>query len=161
MMTGDPPISDDLVGNVLDFILLLSERLRETSHTFELSCKMSPQELLVLSILAKHGPLMVKDVASRLTGVSPSTLTRILDRLETGNMIVRTLNPMDRRSFRISLTDQGDLLVNQYHRALESLARTILDPLTPAERMIFVELQTRIENSLQVDLNQPAFSPAS
>ena len=89
MKTDDPSISDDLVGDVLDFIMLLAERLRQTSHIFESSCEMSSQELLVLSILAQHGPLMVKDVASHLTGVSPSTLTRILDRLERNSMIVR------------------------------------------------------------------------
>ena len=67
---------------------------------------------------------------------------------------------MDRRSFRISLTEQGKHLVSQYHQVLASLARTMLGPLTPAERMIFVELQNRIENSLQVGPHQASYSSA-
>ena len=159
-MISDPIIPDDLVGNALDFIMLLSDKLRQASYSFEANCNLSSQELMVLSILIKHGPLMVKDVASRLTGVSPSTLTRILDRLEANSMIVRTLNPRDRRSFRITLTDSGNHLVNQYHGVLESLARAMLNPLSPAERMIYVELQNRIEASLQNGYHQPSFESA-
>lgn len=159
-MTSDPIVPNDLVDNALDFIMLLSDKLRQASYRFESDCNLSSQELTVLSILVKTGPLMVKDVASRLTGVSPSTLTRILDRLEANSMIVRTLNPRDRRSFRITLTDSGAHLVNQYHRVLESLARAMLDPLSPAERMIYVELQNRIELSLQNGHHQPTFESA-
>ncbi|KKL47651.1 hypothetical protein LCGC14_2333420, partial [marine sediment metagenome] len=67
---------------------------------------------MVLSELSTHGPMRVKDIVAQLVGVSPSTLTRILDRLEQEGMVKRTLNPMDRRSFRV--TFQYSETVSQY-----------------------------------------------
>src|SRR4051794_41023865 len=52
------------------------------------------------------------DVADLLK-VSRTTVTGILDRLEADNLITRTIDPNDRRSFRIELTDAGCELVRQ------------------------------------------------
>ena len=105
-MAGELSVSDETVEQVLEFILVLSEKLREIGHLFEENFDISTQEILVLSILAREGSLMVKDIACRMPGVSASTLTRILDRLEHHGSLVRTLNPVDRRSFRVILTER-------------------------------------------------------
>src|SRR5919205_2049941 len=41
------------------------------------------------------------------TGQRASTLTGVLDRLERRGLVERRLNPRDRRSFVVSLTDAG------------------------------------------------------
>jgi DNA-binding MarR family transcriptional regulator len=157
-ITAEKSISNELVDNVLDFIGVLNSIVRNVSYSFEISSEVSPHELMVLSELSTHGPMRVKDIVSQLVGVSPSTLTRILDRLEEEGMVRRTLNPMDRRSFRVTLTQRGSRIVEDYYADLENVVRRMLNPLTPAERMMLAELQTTMVSAL--DQPQLTTSPA-
>lgn len=153
-------ISNELVDNVLDFIGVLSSTVRNVSYTFEVSSEVSPHELMVLSELSTNGPMRVKDIVDRLVGVSPSTLTRILDRLEQEGLVRRTLNPVDRRSFRVSLTERGSKIVEDYYGHLEDVVRRMLNPLTPAERMMLAELQTTMVTALAHRSGAPVPEPA-
>lgn len=159
-MAGEVSVSDETVEQVLEFILVLSEKLREIGHLFEENFDISTQEILVLSILAREGSLMVKDIAHRIPGVSASTLTRILDRLEQHGSLVRTLNPVDRRSFRVILTERGRAVVDNYYASLEMLARSMLAPLKPAERLILAELYNNVTESLSARALNGAHAPA-
>lgn len=147
-MSAEKSISNDLVDNVLDFIGVLSSTVRDVRYSFEVATEVNPQELMVLSELSRHGTMRVKDIVVRLVGVSPSTLTRILDRLEKEGLIQRSLNPMDRRSFRVTLTERGHTIVEDYTAHLEDVVRRMLDPLTPAERMMLAELQSTMATAL-------------
>jgi DNA-binding MarR family transcriptional regulator len=46
--------------------------------------------------------------------LSPSRLTRVLDDLESRNLVARRLSDADRRSIDVSLTDAGKRLVKKY-----------------------------------------------
>src|SRR5579871_465843 len=54
--------------------------------------------------------------------VSRTTVTGMLDRLETDGLITRSIDPNDRRSFVLNMTDAGRALV----RAIDSLRRNQL-----------------------------------
>jgi DNA-binding MarR family transcriptional regulator len=147
-MSPEKTISNDLVDNVLDFIGVLSSTVRTVRYSFEVATEVNPQELMVLSELSSHGTMRVKDIVARLIGVSPSTLTRILDSLEDEGLLRRTLNPTDRRSFQVSLTDKGHKIVEDYNEHLENVVRAMLRPLTPAERMMLAELHSTMAAAL-------------
>ena len=147
-MVPEKSISTELVDNVLDFIGVLSSTVRSVRYSFEVATDLNPQELMVLSELSRRGPMRVKDIVTQLVGVSPSTLTRILDSLEKNGLVQRTLNPSDRRSFRVSLTEHGSTVVGDYTEHLEDVVRRMLSPLTPAERMMLAELQTTMVSAL-------------
>lgn len=147
-MVPEKSISNELVDNVLGFIGVLSTTVRNVKYSFEVASEVNPHELMVLSELSKNGPMRVKDIVSQLVGVSPSTLTRILDRLEDEGLVQRALNPVDRRSFRVTLTERGNQIVEDYTEHLEQVVRSMLKPLTPAERMMLAELQTTMVSAL-------------
>jgi DNA-binding MarR family transcriptional regulator len=58
-------------------------------------------------------------------GIKQSTLTSVLDRLETADFIRRTLNPDDRRSFLIHITDTGRTVAEQANQRLKVLEANI------------------------------------
>ena len=147
-MQSDEPISQATVDSVLTFIGALLGRVEELNHRFELTANVGSQELTVLTLLADNGTMRVKDIVAQLVGVSPSTLTRILDRLESDKLVRRTLNPQDRRSFRITLADEGAKLVAEYKEELEAIAKQMLLPLTPAERLMLAEWQSTMVSAL-------------
>lgn len=130
---------------VLDFMLFLNDTLSRTSHHFEQETLCSPEEANVIFLLSKRGPLMVKEIAQALVGIDPSKLTRILDSLEKQGYATRTLNREDRRSLLITPTEQGIQLLGAFAAHLQELAQGMLSSLTPTERLVLVELFTKIQ----------------
>ena len=63
-------------------------------------------EAHALMHLGRPEPATVADL-QRMFRMRPSTLTGVLDRLEARGLTVRQINPVDRRSFVISLTPRG------------------------------------------------------
>jgi DNA-binding MarR family transcriptional regulator len=73
--------------------------------------EVSPQEGHILSYLRGYGPCPIAELV-RVFGIKQSTLTSLLDRLEGHGLVLRAINPSDRRSFLVSLTSPGvDLAV--------------------------------------------------
>jgi MarR family transcriptional regulator, organic hydroperoxide resistance regulator len=62
----------------------------------------------------------------RATGQRASTLTGVLDRLERRALVERRLNPHDRRSFRVSLTEEGRAAAARVGEAFRQLERDAL-----------------------------------
>ncbi|MDB5078358.1 MAG: putative HTH-type transcriptional regulator ywhA [Chloroflexi bacterium] len=147
-MAGVKPLDQEQILNVRDFIMFLGEKFKRSTEDFEGFSKCSIQEIIVLKILANQGSIMVKDIACRLTGISMSSLTRILDHLEENEYIERKLNKEDRRSFVIALSPKGSKLAESYQNKFEVMAEGMLEALTPAERLILVELYTKVRSKL-------------
>lgn len=66
----------------------------------------------VLALLCSDGPYRVADLAEAL-GVSPPNATRICDRLAQKGLMRRSRSTKDRRSVRVSVTQDGRAVVEQ------------------------------------------------
>jgi DNA-binding MarR family transcriptional regulator len=80
----------------------------------------SPLEGHVLTYLRSYAPASIRDLV-RVFGVKQSTFTSLLDRLERGGLVRRTINPDDRRSFLVHITDEGSELAGRLTRHLRTL----------------------------------------
>lgn len=146
------PIDQGQIEYVREFIALLGKQVKQCADTQikkcaesnEDACKITNQELSILFMLNEQASLAVKEIAYNLNGISLSTLTRMLDKLEEHSYITRLLDRNDRRSFLISPTQKAQLVVESYKRQMQSVAYSILEALTPAERLILIELYAKI-----------------
>jgi DNA-binding MarR family transcriptional regulator len=68
-------------------------------------------EFDVLTALRRAGPAMLSDLADALM-MSRFGMTKRLDGLEQAGLVERTLDPADRRSFVVVLTDEGRQLID-------------------------------------------------
>jgi DNA-binding MarR family transcriptional regulator len=132
---------------VLDFMLFLNDTLSRTSQLFEDETLCSPEEANVISLLSRRGSLMVKEIAQAMPGMDPSKLTRVLDSLEKQGYATRALNRGDRRSFLVTPTERGMQLLETFTAQLQELAQGVLTTLTPTERLVLVELFTKIQTT--------------
>jgi DNA-binding MarR family transcriptional regulator len=67
------------------------------------------------------------------TATKPTTLTGLLDRLVGRGYVVRELDPGDRRSFRVSLTEAGRPVAQAARAAMGDLEREALAAVSSAE----------------------------
>jgi DNA-binding MarR family transcriptional regulator len=68
--------------------------------------RVKPAYLGVLISLWADDGLKVVELGRR-SGLEPSTMTGLLDRMERDGLVKRTADPADRRAHRICLTDDG------------------------------------------------------
>jgi DNA-binding MarR family transcriptional regulator len=93
-------------------------------------------EFDVLAALRRAGPpytLIPSELAAMLMMSRAGTTSR-LDRLEAAGLVARTLDPADRRSFQVALTDKGRELVDAAATDHAAALVPLLSPLTVSER---------------------------
>jgi DNA-binding MarR family transcriptional regulator len=146
----------DHVGTVREFIMLTAKRMKQCAESNRLRCseqldagKMSAQEFALVLALTEHGTMPVKDIAARLPGISLSTLTRMLDKLEECGFVTRALDPLDRRSFLISAADKAHEAAERYLRQVNGIAESMLNGLTDSERQSLAELLDKIRQNMK------------
>lgn len=143
------PVDPEQLRIVRNFIMFVGQKVKKSSHNFESACELSPHEFAVLSVLGKKGPLAVKEIANHLQDISLSTLTRVMDSLESKDYIKRNLDANDRRSFVITPTDKAAELCEHFSQHMETIAESMLSALTPVERLMLLELFSKIYVSLR------------
>ena len=141
------PDRQQMTTALLQFVFFLSDMVNEQQWNFEQQMKgCHPEDVRVLFLwMEPRGPLMVKDIALELNGVSLSTLTRILDRLEQQGYIRRMLNPQDRRSFQVIPTEQGQQTIESFLQEWRTMAQNVLGALTPIELLVLIELLNTVQ----------------
>ena len=89
---------------------------------------LSAAEINVLANLGEGGTVSVRQLSER-AGTRASTLTGLLDRLENRGYLVREVDPADRRSFRLPLTETGQAVATRVLAAIADLERDALSRL--------------------------------
>lgn len=78
----------------------------------------------LLTYLRRYGPCAIAEL-HRVFGIKRSTLTSMLDRLEQRELVVRDLDPEDRRSFRVGLTRGGRSVGGSLETVLQDFERKV------------------------------------
>lgn len=92
-----------------DLILALHRATHATLHSLArdlADLDLTSSETNVLAVLADGLPRAV-GVLAAATATRSTTLTNVLDRLVVRGLVVREVDPEDRRSFVVVLTDSG------------------------------------------------------
>lgn len=110
---------------------LLSEAVQQTA--LEVGLNHGTRDLL-LTLYRSAPPegLPASEIAA-LLAVSPASVTGNVDKLEERGLLTRTLDPQDRRSWRIALTDAGSVLVREHLPVHLANEERLLSALTPKE----------------------------
>ena len=104
---------------------------RTTHHTLHAlsgalaDLNLTAAEINALGNLADRGALNVRELSAE-TGTRATTLTGVLDRLESRGYLTRELDPTDRRSFRLPLTEAGQAAAGRVRTAVADLERGAL-----------------------------------
>ncbi|WP_397428912.1 MarR family winged helix-turn-helix transcriptional regulator [Pseudofrankia sp. BMG5.37] len=90
-------------------------------------------EFDVLAALRRSGPrcTLIPSQLSALLMMSRAGMTNRLDRLEAAGLVERALDPADRRSFRVRLTDKGRAVIDAAvteHAQLVNRLDAVLSP---------------------------------
>ncbi|MFF9020625.1 MarR family winged helix-turn-helix transcriptional regulator [Streptomyces eurythermus] len=106
-----------------------------------------PGQELVMMHLWERGPARQSELI-RLLGLDPSTVTKMLQRLEQAGHVRRLPDPADRRAVLVEATECGARLLDEVARLWTTLEEETFAGLTPAEREQLLGLLGRVEANL-------------
>ena len=145
-MTQEEHVADRLHSAAIH-LLRLVRREDETSG-------LTAPRLSALSVVVFAGPITLRDLAAA-EGVTPPTMTRLVDGLEGDGLVVRRDDPTDGRAIRIRATAKGTkLLMNARAQRVAALTARVAD-LSPDDQDLLGRAAEVMER-----LSRPA-TPAS
>ncbi|MEW2295466.1 MarR family winged helix-turn-helix transcriptional regulator [Streptomyces sp. NPDC006743] len=101
---------------------------------------------VVLSAVRDLGPVAQADLG-RGVGLDPKDLVGVLNDLQAAGHVLREPDPADRRKNAVSLTAQGARLLARCEQAAREANATLLAPLSPKEREVFMDLLVRVSGA--------------
>jgi DNA-binding MarR family transcriptional regulator len=116
-------------------VLALHRTTHHTLHALSTALadlNLGAAEINALANLGDGGTVNVRQLSER-TGTRASTLTGLLDRLANRGYLTRELDPGDRRSFRLPLSEAGQAVAARIRTAIADLERGALDGLTATQ----------------------------
>jgi DNA-binding MarR family transcriptional regulator len=88
-----------------------------------------------------------------LTGKSAANITRLLDRLENKNYVVRRKNPEDRRASLVYLTAEGLHIREEVRDGFDTMRSKLLQDIDMNTREQLIDVLGTIKNRIEVSLN--------
>ena len=119
-------------SNVSDLriaVMRLARRLR----TERASDTLTPSQLAVLATLMREGPMCPGDLATA-EKVQPPSMTRILNSLQSAEMVTKTRHPSDGRQVLYAATEPARELVTMDRERRDNWLSHRMQELTPEER---------------------------
>ena len=150
MDEGSDGSSAELTGGEEISAAELTERVMRVAHRIRraamatLPIDLTPAQSRALRIIAKASePIRMGELAATL-GVVPRSATGLVDALESTGMVRRTVDPSNRRSVLVSLTERGLAVQHEMSNARTLAGAGMFDVLTDAERRQHAELLGRV-----------------
>ena len=140
------PPDDELAPRLHSAVLHLLRRLAQEDR----ASGQTPARLSVLSVLVFAGPRSIGRLA-RDERVTAPTMTRLVAGLERDGLVSRVVDADDRRSSRLSATDEGRrILLEGRERRIVALA-ALLESASANERKALATAAEIIESRLLAD----------
>ena len=120
------------VSKIIDLTRNFNKSMRHKFYHSMHDSGFTLPQLSVISILEKHGEQKVSELSLKM-GLSDSTVSGILDRLEQKDIIKRERTKDDRRVVKISLTGKSQKFCKDFRRKKEKYFTQLLKNLSEQE----------------------------
>jgi MarR family 2-MHQ and catechol resistance regulon transcriptional repressor len=114
-------------------IILKTARHLETYLAKDMSkYAINPTEFVVLEVLLNKGPQTLQSICDRVLMVN-SSISYVVDSLVSKKLVIKKVNPKDKRAFLISLTKSGKTLISQIFKKHELAIAKVFSVLSETE----------------------------
>jgi DNA-binding MarR family transcriptional regulator len=128
---GTDPGDADLAVSIVGRLFRLAPQLTDLLDLGAREYGMGFARGRVLWALQESGPVVMRALSQRL-GISPRTVTGLIDALEADGWVTRTPHPEDRRATIIAITPAAETALANLRDSYEGLARDLIGDL-PAD----------------------------
>jgi len=119
-----------------------------------LPADVQPRDYTILGALAESDAISQQDLAERLS-INRTVMVKLIDRLEGAGSVLRSRNPADRRSYILSLTENGRRAMESMKPAVEKGESELTVRLRPVQRRRLNDLLRRLLPDVDQSLPYP------
>jgi DNA-binding MarR family transcriptional regulator len=138
----------ELSEKMADLTCELAQTCNEKENYFASTFNLTPAEFKCLRLFTKKDSQSIK-IISNLMKLTPGRITHILTSLEEKHLIVRELDPMDRRNVIVSLTAQSKPFIKNLSENHIKLHAEILEKIDPDKREFIVDAMNDVIRALK------------
>lgn len=109
---------------------------------------LSPTLTAALATVDRHGPLTPSELAAR-ERIQRPTATRLIAKLEAEDLVARTADPVDGRSFLIAMTPEGSALLRDIRTRKDAFLADRLRRLSAEDRATLRRAAELLEEVLE------------
>jgi len=102
----------DLSEEILITLRQISRAMSIYSKSLDKHYGLTAPQLIILQELSHSSQIAIGEIARKIS-LSQATVTDIIDRLETKDLVQRTKNNLDRRQVMIKITSNGMNIINK------------------------------------------------
>lgn len=114
-------------------------------YASEADTKLTVEEFILLNMIGAKTDQILQNIAIA-TGKNKSVVMRMIDSLESKDLVKRTVNPEDRRENLLSITEKGEKVVAKYQEIEKKLSSELLQNLSPEKLAVFFEVIDEISH---------------
>ena len=135
--------------NNLPFLILMqtSKAIHDRIKEEMTKNKLGITEFSVLEVLYQKGRQTIQQIGSCIL-VSSGSMTYVIDKLEQKGLLSRNACPDDRRVIHVTLTDNGNELMNEIMPKYHELVDDIFETLDSDQAETLVQLLKKVRNKV-------------
>lgn len=141
---------EEIIQRSLGLVPEIARRMHATFVSHALVEGRPMAQVKLMSLLYRQGRCTVGEAAAGL-GVTMPTASEQIDRLVEEGLLVREVNPADRRQVLVDLTPKAREFGREVHELRVRQLRAALDRLNPEERPAFVRSLEALVAALRLD----------
>jgi DNA-binding MarR family transcriptional regulator len=130
-------------------IYLTAQEIKNYAEKLLKPYDLTLEQLHLLKHLSSGSGISQRELG-QFVNKTPANITRILDRLELKNLVIRRSSPEDRRASQVYLTDQGQALVQEVFAIFELFSSQLTQGTTEQEKQQTREILARIGQNIKV-----------
>ena len=147
MADSDPAVLRKAVARLYDAFREAAETVGNIS-SIDVSIRQHQTMSLVCRLTEeKPNGVTLKELAEAMK-LAPATVSELVESLVKKNFLQRVQNPEDRRAVQITLTDHGQMMLDQCIKCVDSLCDKLLSDLSASERTAMLAALTKITTRL-------------
>jgi DNA-binding MarR family transcriptional regulator len=151
-----PPLKSQVSGEVLREVARLYTRAQRVVAD---CCRTSSTQCHLLVELGRAGPLPLSELGARLM-LEKSWVSRAVDGLVERGWATKEPNPLDARSWLVTLTADGEDRVRELNATLDNHAARVLEQLDERDRATVEKSLLLLLKALREDIDIASCCPA-
>jgi len=132
----------------LNQLIVQIQRLEKHPRTFGEAGPLTPSEIHTIDAIGIEDGVLMSELAARLQ-ITKGAVTQLVVRLESQSLVARTPNPVDSRSFIVSLTDKGKSAFRAHEEIHSNFYRELSSQLDEKEIETFELCIAKLSNYLR------------
>ncbi|MET3808076.1 DNA-binding MarR family transcriptional regulator [Nakamurella sp. UYEF19] len=131
-------------AELVERLMRSAHRLRRSSMKTLAPLGLTPAQERMLRLVSRgDAPWRMGELAARM-GIVPRSATSLVDALEQTGLVLRAIDPDNRRSILVTLTDRGKDVQREMSQARAEAGEQLFAQLDDSERALLAELLDKV-----------------